>query len=234
MNIKISSQQETTIDYPGKMAIIVFTPGCNFRCKFCHNPELVLEEAGEIDLNILLKNIENRKNAGWYQGVCISGGEPTIHPGLFDFCKKLKEMDLSIKLDTNGGYPEVIRKLLENDLVDHIAMDIKSSKEKYSEISGVDVDINSIEKSIKLSREFPFYEFRTTVLPSFTISDFEEIGKWITDNGENKVKLFSVQQFSPKNTLDPEYMKLIPKTKEEINEIAEVMKKYADNVRVLA
>lgn len=229
----ISSQNETTIDYPGKMAIIVFTPGCNFRCKFCHNPELIAENPGNIDVDVLLKNIKNRKNAGWYQGVCISGGEPTLHTGLIDFCKKLKDLGLSVKLDTNGTRPEILRKLLDENLVDYIAMDIKSVKEKYEEITDADVDIGDIEESIKLVKEFPFYEFRTTVLPFFDIGDFEEIGKWISENGRDKVKLFTVQQFSPRNTFDAGYMKLTPLAKDKLDDIANVMKKYAGFVRVL-
>jgi pyruvate formate lyase activating enzyme len=233
-NFTIASQQETTIDYPGKMALIVFAPGCNFRCGFCHNPELVLENAGAIDINVLLKNIENRKNAGWYQGVCISGGEPTLNHGLVDFCRKLKEIGLSVKLDTNGSNPLILKELFEKSLVDYIAMDIKATKEKYSEVANAEIDIEDIEKSIKIAKSFPVYEFRTTVLPFFTISDFEEIGKWLSSNGEEKVKIFSLQQFNPKNTLDASFMKMTPKNKEEIEKIAEIMKKYAEYVRVLA
>ena len=234
-DIIISSQQETTIDYPGKMAIIVFTPGCNFKCKFCHNPELVFGETGKIDVNILLKNIENRKNAGWYEGVCISGGEPTLQEeGIYNFTKKLKSLGLLVKLDTNGSNPELLKKLIGEDLVDYIAMDIKSDKEKYKELIDVDFDIEKISESIKIIKETLNYEFRTTVLPCFTKEDIEEIGKWVSDNMENKVKLFSLQQFVPKNTLDPEYMKLSPTPKERIEEFAAIMNKYAENVRVLA
>lgn len=229
-DVTISSQQETTIDYPGKMGLILFTPGCNFRCGFCHNPELIEESSNRIDMDVLLKNIFNRKNAGWYSGICISGGEPTLHSGLIDFIKKLKEIGLSVKLDTNGSNPDALRKLL--DLVDYVAMDIKSTCEKYSEVSGVPVDMEAINESIKLLREFPMYEFRTTVLPNMNESDFEEIGKWITDNGKNKVKLYTLQQFSPKNTLDSSFMKLIPKTSEEIERLSEVMKKYALHVQI--
>ncbi len=233
MKITISSQQETTIDYPGKMGLIVFTPGCNFRCGFCHNPELVEENIGEIDIDILIRNIENRKNAGWYQGVCISGGEPCLHPGLIDFCRKLKEIGVSVKLDTNGSVPSILRKLLEEGLVDYIAMDVKAPKEKYNEIANTSVDINAIEESIELIKECPAYEFRTTVLPFFKTSDAEEIGKWISDNGRNKVRLFTLQQFSPKNTLDESFMKLIPKTSDEIKKLGELMKKYSECVRIL-
>jgi len=232
-NFTIASQQETTIDYPGKMALIVFTPGCNFRCGFCHNPELVVENTGNIDIEILLKNIENRKNAGWYQGICISGGEPTMHDGLVDFCKKLKEMKLLIKIDTNGSNPSILKELFEKNLVDYVAMDIKSTKEKYSQIAKVDIDIRDIEKSIKITKSFPVYEFRTTVLPFMKEEDFEEIGKWISNNGEEKVRIFTLQQFNPKNTLDESFMKMIPKSKEEIDKFAEIMKKYSVVVRVL-
>ena len=241
-NIIISSQQETTIDYPGKMAMIVFTPGCNFRCGFCHNPELVLEKAGGIDIDILLKNITSRKKAGWYQGVCISGGEPTLQPGLIDFCKKLKKIGLSVKLDTNGTNPIILRELLDNELVDYIAMDIKSGPERYTYVTGVEVDMNKINESIKLVFEFPFYEFRTTVMPFFSEKDFDEIGEWVSKaspskdrgHGKNKVKLYTLQQFNPKNTLDESFMKFVPLSVDEIEKMADIMKKYAENVRVLA
>jgi len=232
--IVISSQQETTIDYPGKMAIIVFCPGCNLRCGFCHNPELVLENANGIDVDILLKNITSRKRAGWYTGVCISGGEPTLQKGLVDFCKKLKKIGLSIKLDTNGTNPDILKVLLDKELVDYIAMDIKSSPERYTYIAGVELDIDKIEESIKLIKKFPEYEFRTTVLPTFNIEQIEEIGKWISSSGKGKVKLYTLQQFNPKNTLDESYMKLVPLVREEIDKFADVMKKYAEEVRVLA
>jgi pyruvate formate lyase activating enzyme len=234
MTIQISSQQETTIDYPGKMAIIVFTPGCNFRCGFCHNPELVLEKAGVIDLDILLKNISSRTKAGWYTGICISGGEPTLQTGLVDFCMRLKEIGLSVKLDTNGSNPTILKELIDKKLVDYIAMDIKGIPERYSEIAGVKVNMENIDKSIEIVREFPFHEFRTTVLPSFNEEDIEEIGKWVSDNGRCKVKLFTLQQFNPKNTLDESFMKLVPKTSKELKKLALVIQKYAENVRVLA
>lgn len=233
-NFIISSHQETTIDYPGKMSVIVFTPGCNFRCGFCHNPELVYSEGGNVDVGILLKNISAKAGAGWYQGVCISGGEPTLQRGLIDFCKKLKDIGVAVKLDTNGSNPQMLRELLDKNLVDYVAMDIKSGALKYSEIAGVEIDFEKINDSIKLAREFPFYEFRTTVLPSFTAVEIEEIGKLVSDNGKSKVRLFTLQQFSPKNTLDESFMKLIPQSKEEIEKYAMIIKKYADNVRVLA
>ena len=232
MNITISSQQETTIDYPGKMGVIVFTPGCNFRCGFCHNPELVEENIGEIDIDVLLKNIKNRTEAGWYQGVCISGGEPCLHPGLVDFCKKLKEIGVSVKLDTNGSIPSVLRELLNSELVDYIAMDVKAPKEKYNEIANTSVDIDAIEESIGIVKECPVYEFRATVLPFMNEKDFEEIGKWITNNESDKVRLFTLQQFNPKNTLDASFMKLVPKSKGEIEKLGELMNKYAENVQI--
>jgi pyruvate formate lyase activating enzyme len=234
MTIQISSQQETTIDYPGKMAVIVFTPGCNFRCGFCHNPELVLEQSGGIDLDILIKNISSRTKAGWYSGVCISGGEPTLQTGLVDFCIKLKEIGLSVKLDTNGSNPTILQELLDKKLVDYIAIDIKGVPDRYSEIAGVNVNISDINKSIEIAKKFPFYEFRTTVLPGFDEKEIEEIGKWVSNDSREKVKLFTLQQFNPKNTLDSSFMKLVPKSSEELEKLALVMKKYAEEARVLA
>jgi len=234
--MKIASREETSIDYPGKFGQILFTPKCNFRCGFCHNPELIEDSTNGLDLNALFKDLKIKTEGGWYRSVCISGGEPTLQPDLPEFVKKLKELGLSIKVDTNGSNSEMLQKLLEEGCVDYVAMDIKAPKQKYIEISG-SKDRNlleKIDKSIEIVKKFPIYEFRTTVLPFLTKKDLEEIGSWISKNGKEKVKFYTVQQFSPERTLDSKYEKMKPKLKEEIEEIGELMKKYAKEVRVLA
>ena len=144
--MKIKGMQELTlVDYPGKIACTLFLHGCNFRCGFCHNPELVLAPMGEEHSEAeILKFLEKRK--GQLEGVCITGGEPlmTIDVG---FLKKIKDLGYSIKMDTNGSFPELLEELIKDKLIDYVAMDIKTVKEKYNEITGCDIDIKKIEKT---------------------------------------------------------------------------------------
>ncbi len=171
----------TLIDFPGHIAAIIFTQGCNFRCPFCHNPELVLPEKFEkpIPEEEILKFLESRKK--YLDGVEFTGGEPTLQKDLPAMIKKIKKMGFAIKLDTNGTNPAMLEKLFSERLVDYIAMDIKSSLEKYNEIAGVKTDKKKIERSITLIMNGEIeYEFRTTVIKGFhTIDEMEKIGKLI-------------------------------------------------------
>ena len=174
-------QKLTLLDYPGKIATTVFTVGCSFRCPFCHNPELVdLRLAhNEESESEFLKFLEKRQ--GILEGVCITGGEPTIQPDIIDFIRKIKKMGFLVKLDSNGTRPDVLKKLLDEKLLDHIAMDIKSSLEKYSETTDSKVDKDRIRMSVNLIRNSRLpYEFRTTVVPGLhTEKDILDIVKWI-------------------------------------------------------
>lgn len=165
--------KQSLIDYPGKLAAVVFTQGCNFCCGYCHNPQLVLpelylERPDLIPLNII-SYLEKHKN--WLDGVVVTGGEPTIHKDLPLFLKEIKGMGYSVKLDTNGTNPAMLDKLIRNKLVDYIAMDIKIVPEKdlYSKITGIQMSDDLIEKiltSIIVLRHTPIkVEFRTTVIP---------------------------------------------------------------------
>lgn len=231
--MKIASREETSIDYPKKFGQILFVPKCNFRCGFCHNPDLVNGPTGELDLELLFKDLKTKSEGGWYRSICISGGEPTLQEELPEFVKKLKQLGLNVKIDTNASNPEMLQRLLDEGSVDYVAADIKAPRQKYKEITNCqDIDLlEKLDKSIEIIKKFPVYEFRTTILPFFNKQDFEEIGKWISKSGA--VRLYTLQQFVPKKTLEPEYEKLKPKTKQEIEEIAELMKKYADEVRVV-
>jgi len=174
-------QKLTLIDYPGKLATTVFTVGCNFRCPFCHNPELV-------DLK-LVHNEESEKNffnflkarKGKLEGVCITGGEPLIQPDIIDFIKKIKKMGFLVKLDTNGMRPDVLKKIIDARIVDFIAMDIKNQIKSYSKTTRTKVDKDRIKLSVDLIMHSRIpYEFRTTVVPGLhSEKDFEEIAKWI-------------------------------------------------------
>lgn len=155
----------TLLDYPGIVAATVFTGSCNFRCPFCQNADLVLDPAGQplISTEEIFAHLAKRK--GITKGVCITGGEPTLQKDLEDFIKKLKDMDLCVKLDTNGYRPEVLKDLVNKGLIDYVAMDIKSSLDDYSRVSGIDIDTDKIRESVSflIEKDFPC-EFRTTVV----------------------------------------------------------------------
>jgi len=175
-------QKLTLIDYPGKIATTVFTVGCSFCCPFCHNPELVLPLQFPAENDLEKKFFEFlKKRKGKLEGVCITGGEPTIQPDIIDFIKKIKKMGFLVKLDSNGSRPDILRKILAEKIVDFIAMDIKNSPQKYSITTGTKVDIERINLSVSLIMNSGVdYEFRTTVVPGIhEEDDFDEIVKWI-------------------------------------------------------
>lgn len=164
--MKIAGLQKLTLlDYPEKIACIVFTAGCNFRCPFCHNASLVLGgEHEDISEEEFFAFLEKRK--GMLTGVCVTGGEPTLQPDLLPFLKKIKDMGYSVKLDTNGYRPEILKAAVEGGYVDYVAMDIKNAPEKYGVTVGIDnFDFAPIKESIDfLLQNKVNYEFRTTVV----------------------------------------------------------------------
>lgn len=173
-------QKLTLLDFPGRVACTVFTAGCNFRCPFCHNASLVLGDEGEIiPEEEILAFLEARR--GRLTGVCISGGEPTLQPDLVKFIRSVRALGYAVKLDTNGYRPEVIAALVDEGLVDYIAMDIKTSPERYSEVAGVDVDVDMIRASANIIMRMGVpYEFRTTVVRELhSREDFVKIGNWL-------------------------------------------------------
>ncbi|TSC53635.1 MAG: pyruvate formate lyase activating enzyme [Parcubacteria group bacterium LiPW_39] len=161
-------QKLTLIDYPGKIAATVFTVGCNFDCPFCHNPELVdpqkIKKQPRIAEKYFFEFLDDRR--GMLEGVCITGGEPTLQPDLPDFISQIKNLGFLVKLDTNGTNPTMLEKLLAANLVDFVAMDIKAPLEKYKKVAGKNVSLENIQRSVELTRRAPDYEFRTTVLPA--------------------------------------------------------------------
>ena len=174
-------QKLTLLDFPGRVACILFTYGCNFRCPFCHNASLVRPggEAGITDDEVL-GFLEKRR--GILEGVCISGGEPLMHPELCEFIGKVKKLGYDVKLDTNGSFPRRLSELIDNSLVDYVAMDIKNSPGKYSLTAGVDADMNKIRESIGILMKGKVdYEFRTTFVKELhTESDVSDICKEIS------------------------------------------------------
>ncbi len=171
----------TLLDFPGCVACIVFTSGCNFRCPFCHNASLVThtKDSEDISEDEILSYLKKRK--GLLDGVVITGGEPLLQNGIEDFIIKVRDLGYKVKLDTNGSFPDKLKNLLENGLLDYVAMDIKNSKEKYSATAGCEVNLADIEKSISLLENSGIdYELRTTVTQELhNEDDIKNIALWI-------------------------------------------------------
>ena len=183
----VGLEKLSLVDYDGKLACTLFTESCNFKCPFCHNRNLAQPTNNiEIPFNDILSFLKERVNK--LEGVVISGGEPTLMNDLPQKIYEIKKLGFFVKLDTNGYKPEVLHYLIENKLVDYIAMDIKNSLEKYHLITGVkDIEINNILKSIKLIQESGIdYEFRTTLVKEFhTIEDIKNISKLLKGSKHN-------------------------------------------------
>ena len=175
-------QTLTLLDYPGKVACTVFTGGCNFRCPFCHNGGIVLNPGAEPSIPQEKVFDLLKKRRGVLEGVCITGGEPTLWKGLWDFAREVKALGYAVKLDTNGTNPELMHKLILAGVVDYVAMDIKNCPDKYAETVGVKgFSIQPVKDSVRLLLQGTAgYEFRTTVVKGMhTPQDIVEIGKWI-------------------------------------------------------
>jgi len=174
-------QKFSLIDYPDKICAIVFTQGCNFRCGYCYNPELVEPKlfSPPIPEKEIFSFLENRKEK--LDAVEITGGEPTLQPDLLEFIRKIKDMGFLVKLDSNGTHPDVIEKAIKDKLVDYIAMDIKAPLEKYAFVTQVNINVENIKKSIDIIMHSNLdYQFRTTVVKSLlSIDDLKQICKLI-------------------------------------------------------
>ncbi|MFP4589479.1 MAG: anaerobic ribonucleoside-triphosphate reductase activating protein [Candidatus Bipolaricaulota bacterium] len=211
-------QKLSLLDFPGHPAAIVFTMGCNFRCPWCHNGDLVFQERSPIPEGEIFEFLSSRE--GLLEGVVLTGGEPLIHDEIADFLQRVRNRGFKIKLDTNGSFPTKLEELIDRGLLDYIAMDIKAPPGKYSKAAGVEVDFSQVEQSIHLIKEFEGdSEFRTTVLPFLDEKDFKEIGKLAQG-----VDRFALQQFKipeGKQLVEP---RLIEKTPEGSEEKARKMK----------
>jgi pyruvate formate lyase activating enzyme len=218
------------VDWDKKVSSVVFTAGCNMRCTFCYNFGLVLhpEEFDEVPEDFVLNFLS--ENTDFLDGVCITGGEPTLQPDLVDFIKKIKALGLGVKLDSNGSNPKSLSQLLDQGLIDYIAMDVKAplEAEKYSKLAGVNLNgsISDIKKSIQLIKASGVdHEFRTTVVPGVhTKADIEAISKSLA--GANR---YILQKFQP-HTRFEEMNKNEPQSDEEMEELASVARKHIENV----
>jgi pyruvate formate lyase activating enzyme len=196
-------QKVSLIDYPGRISAVVFTQGCNFRCPFCHNPELVDPERFEdlIPEAEILSFLQRRR--GRLDAVVITGGEPTMQPELVPFIIRLRAMGFQVKLDTNGALPDPIGEMLDRKLLDYVAMDLKAPLERYGEVTKTMTDQQRIQRSISLIMGSGVdYEFRTTAVKSLlSPADIELIGRLIPG-----AKRFVLQKFVPTKTLDRNYL----------------------------
>jgi pyruvate formate lyase activating enzyme len=231
-------QKTTLIDYPGKIACTVFTVGCNFRCPFCHNRDLVslkgfrkkrLKEDKDGEIFDFLK-----KRVGLLDGVCITGGEPVLQKDLEGFIKKIKKLGFLVKLDTNGSRPEVIKRLLRKRLIDFIAMDVKTTFEDYPKVVGIKNDELRIKNSIKIILNSGIdYELRTTVVPGLHDEKIlVKMARQLKDLVGKKKINWVWQNFRPKNCLDPEFLKIKPYSEANLQKFLRVVRRILPGVKL--
>ncbi|MGN0428969.1 MAG: anaerobic ribonucleoside-triphosphate reductase activating protein [Acetatifactor sp.] len=217
----------TLLDYPEHVAATVFTGGCNFRCPFCHNMDLVL---GEVEPALSTEDffafLEKRK--GILDGVCITGGEPTLQKDLPDFIRGIRDKGYLVKLDTNGYRPKVLEELLRENLLDYVAMDIKSSVENYPRVTGMaDLDVTGIQESVSLLKSAGIpYEFRTTVVKGLhRIDEFDEIGRWLQGAEAYFLQAFRENEKVPGKSLSSF-------TEAEMREMKQLAERYIERVEL--
>ena len=225
----VGLQKVSLIDYPGQVACVIFTHGCNFRCGFCHNPELVIEKPQKEDsltVKTFLNFLDTRK--GRLDGVVITGGEPLLNSDLKDLISQIKSKGFLVKLDTNGSFSEDLKDLLNQELLDYVAMDVKTSLNKYKDLTTFS-DTKNISKSISLIEECaPDYEFRSTLVKGIhTQKDVEEIAKLVKG-----AKRFAIQNFDGEKTISGD---LGPKNafrRDELEKFIKIFEKYVKEVLV--
>ena len=215
------------IDYPNKICTAYFVGGCNFRCPYCHNSHLLKGIGESIDEAQVFGYLEKRRNM--LDGICVSGGEPTLHDGLEAFLGEVKRKGFLVKLDTNGTYPEVLGNLLKNKRVDYIAMDIKAPFGKYEKIAGRPVDIEAIKRSIDLVRNSSVdYEFRTTVCRELLeVGDVLEIAQYIKGS-----RRYILQNFRDCSSVLAGEGKLTPFAKEELDELKDKVSGFFNEFKI--
>ena len=218
-------QKLTLLDYPGNVAATVFTSACNMRCPFCHNARLVenVNPADEIGEAEVFKLLEKRK--GMLDGICITGGEPLLQSGLLGFIERVKAMGYKVKLDTNGSFPDALADLLEKNLLDYVAVDIKNSKGKYAKTIGLDCfDTSLIDRTIALLKNSNIdYEFRTTVVDEYhKVEDIELIAQWIKG-----AKAYYIQNFVNTGQLLSKNL-MHSSSREKLNAMLEAAKKHVN------
>ena len=216
-------------DFPGYISSTVFLGGCNFRCPFCHNSDLVLrpEILPTFPLDYFLSFLDSRK--GWLEGICISGGEPLLQDDLETLLILIKDRNLLVKIDTNGSFPSRLENLIQKKLVDHIAMDVKAPLKRYQEVTRATVNEEDIVRSVDIIKNSGLgYVFRTTLVPGLVgPEDIKEICQML-----DGAKIFQLQQFVPLNTLDSHYLQKKPYRREEVQGLARIAEPYFSEVRI--
>ncbi len=213
-------QKLTILDFPGKLACILFTYGCNYRCPFCHNAALVTDAREEHSVDEVLSYLKKRR--GVLEGVVVSGGEPFLQPDLEDLLHQIKDLGLAIKLDTNGTFPDRLIAAVQAGLLDYVAMDIKNSKGKYPLTAGCErVSLDAVERSVEFLKSGAVdYEFRTTLVHELhTAEDMQEIGEWIRG-----ARRYYLQNFIDSGNIIGS--SLTPLEPAEIEHFCEIMKEF--------
>lgn len=224
------------VDWNGKISSVIFLPNCNFRCPFCHNLNLVFNPE-KLD-TIPFEYVENqlKRQRGWTDGVCITGGEPTLHSSLPELCSRLKKMGFLVKVDTNGTNPTMLKELMKSGLMDYVAMDIKAplTVEKYSKAIGVKAEklLENVKESIEILLGSNMdYEFRTTVVPMLhDLEDIKQICRSLMGCRKYVLQKFDVSL--GKTTLNPEFIKLKPFTDEEMQKFLSIAQKLIPNAKL--
>jgi len=216
------------IDYPGRLCSVVFVSGCNFRCPYCQNPDLVndSEELPELDEAEILRVINARKK--YIDGVCITGGEPTIHKDLADFCRKIKTLGLLVKLDTNGSNPKMVKELIAKKLVDFVSVDIKAALAQYSRAAGIVFDTRNLLDTIDAIKSSGIeHEFRVTAVPGIVDKDgIRDIARLASGS-----KL-AIQQFVNKRTLDERYQSVKPYSADDLQKFKSEISGYVKQCEI--
>ena len=216
-------------DFVGFISSTVFLGGCNFRCPFCHNADLVLrpQDLPTFPMDYFTSYLDSRK--GWLEGVCITGGEPLIHNDLESLLILIKKRGLLVKIDSNGSFPSRLEKLIKKKLIDRIAMDVKAPLERYQEVTVSNIQEEKITRSINIIKNSGLeYVFRTTVVPDLIgPEDIKKIVQML-----DGAKVYQIQQFSPVNPIDSGYLKKKPYSREEIQGFVRIAKPYFSEVRI--
>ena len=225
-------QKMTLLDFPGKVACTVFLPGCNFRCPFCHNSQLLGDDA-----EILMTDRELlaflKKRQGILEGVCITGGEPTLQKELPELLRQIKALGYPVKLDTNGYRPQVLKALVAEGLVDYVAMDVKNGPAAYAETAGIPTDLSRLEESLLFLLENTVdYELRTTVVhPLHSAATIQDMARWLEKlQGEKKFRRLFLQSFVDRDTVI--FSGLSAPAEEKLEEYRQILSNAAETVQI--
>ncbi len=222
--------ETSLVDWDGQIVSVIFTGGCNFRCPFCHNFELALDgpDLPETSWDEIMATLKRKRD--WLDGATITGGEPMMHPEVFFLCRAIKNLGLKVKIDSNGGFPYVLKELIEQGLCDFVAMDIKAPlNEKYSLATGRQLDLAPIRRSIRLLMESGVgYEFRSTLVPGLIDpEDIPEIGAAVRG-----AETFALQHYNPENAPTEKFRKTGSYSKAEAEAMAVALRSFVKEVKL--